>query len=161
MYVWSGSENRELAVQQLQRALAARDMDLACSQKLQSELTVEAVELRCAHQREGINMDYLKNIVVQYMSFPVQSSERMSLIPVIAMLLQFSSRELTDVHKANREAVSGSGVMSMWTMNLNSPDALQSTKAPKTVKRGARDGSNTALSSKDAHVEENRKTGAH
>ena len=65
MYVWTGSENRELAFQQLQRALAARDMDLACSQKLLAELTAEAVELRRAHQREGINMDYLKNIVVQ------------------------------------------------------------------------------------------------
>ena len=37
-------------------------------------------------------MDYLKNIVVQYMSFPVQSSEKISLIPVIAMLLQFTAK---------------------------------------------------------------------
>ena len=46
-------------------ALAARDLDLARCQQLLTELTAEAVELRRCHQREGINMDYLKNIVVQ------------------------------------------------------------------------------------------------
>ena len=120
---------------QLQRALAARDMDLACSQKLLAELTAEAAELRRAHQREGINMDYLKNIVVQYMTFPIQSSEKLSLVPVIAMLLQFSRKELADVQRANQEAVAS--VMSMSVVSIwsaPSSAALSSSKTPKEIK---------------------------
>lgn len=37
------------------------------------------------------------------MSFPVQSSEKLSLVPVIAMLLQFNGKELAEVQRANRE----------------------------------------------------------
>jgi hypothetical protein len=51
-------------------------------------------ELRRHAKREGVNMDYLKNVVLQYMSFPVSSPERTSLVPVIAMLLQFNAKEL-------------------------------------------------------------------
>jgi len=35
------------------------------------------------------------------MTFPIQSSEKMSLVPVIAMLLQFSPKELAEVQQAN------------------------------------------------------------
>jgi chromosome segregation ATPase len=127
------TDSRQIAFEQLQQSLAERDLELGNAHALLSEVSAEVTDLRRAHMREGINMDYLKNIVVQYMSFPVASSERMSLIPVIAMLLQFSSRELTDVHKANRDAVGGGGVMSMWGVSLNSPDALQSTKVRECV----------------------------
>ena len=135
MFVCARSENHALVSMQLQRALAARDMDLACSQKLLAELTAEAAELRRAHQREGINMDYLKNIVVQYMTFPIQSSEKLSLVPVIAMLLQFSRKELADVQRANQEAVAS--VMSMSVVSIwsaPSSAALSSSKTPKEIK---------------------------
>jgi hypothetical protein len=47
-------------------------------------------------------MDYLKNIVLQYMSFPPASPERNSLVPVLALLLQFSPTELKAAEEASR-----------------------------------------------------------
>jgi hypothetical protein len=97
------SDTRELAFQQLQAALAARDLDLARVQQSHSALSAEVSELRRHTKREGVNMDYLKNVVLQYMSFPVQAPERASLVPVIAMLLQFNVKELAQVEKALKE----------------------------------------------------------
>ncbi len=58
-------DTRELAFQQLQSVLAAKDFELAQSQQVLSELTSEIADLRKIKQREGINMDYLKNVVFQ------------------------------------------------------------------------------------------------
>ena len=46
-------------------------------------------------------MDYLKNIVLQYMSFPPSSPERNSLVPVLALLLQFTPAELKATQNAS------------------------------------------------------------
>lgn len=59
------NDTRELAFAQLQGKLAARDLELARTQQALAALQGEAGELRRTHQREGINMDYLKNIVIQ------------------------------------------------------------------------------------------------
>ena len=48
------------------------------------------------------------------MSFPAQSPERQSLVPVIAMLLQFSPREKQEVDRALRDP--GLGLGSVWTV---------------------------------------------
>jgi hypothetical protein len=39
-------------------------------------------------------------VLSQYMTFPAQSSEKMSLVPVLAMLLQFTPKELSSVQRA-------------------------------------------------------------
>lgn len=104
----SRRDTREVAFQQLQSALASRDLDLARHQQSLAQLTAEVADLRRTHQRDGINMDYLKNIVVQYMTLPVQSSERNSLVSVVAMLLQFTPKELAAVQKSDREPLWGS-----------------------------------------------------
>jgi hypothetical protein len=56
---------RELAFQQLQSSLALKDLDLARLQDSHQQLMSEVVELRCVKNRETVNMDYLKNIVLQ------------------------------------------------------------------------------------------------
>jgi len=99
------SDTRELAFQQLQAALAARDLDLARVQQSHTALSAEVSELRRHTKREGVNMDYLKNVILQYMSFPVQAPERGSLVPVIAMLLQFNVKEVAQVEKALTEPI--------------------------------------------------------
>ena len=70
-------------------------------------LSAEISELRRHTKREGVNMDYLKNVVLQYMSFPVQCPERSSLVPVIAMLLQFNTKEFAQAEKALKEPIWG------------------------------------------------------
>jgi hypothetical protein len=57
--------NRELAFQQLQSTLAKKDFELAKLQQNQSNLVAEISELRRHTKREGVNLDYLKNIVLQ------------------------------------------------------------------------------------------------
>ncbi len=56
---------RELAFQQLQEVLASRDLELAKLQQKHSEIVAEVSELRKIRKREGLNIDYLKNIVIQ------------------------------------------------------------------------------------------------
>ena len=91
----------------MQSALAAKDFELAQVQQMLTDLTTEITELRKIKQREGINMDYLKNVVIQYMTFPINSSERNALVPVLAMLLQFSPKEMMEIQKSNRDPIWG------------------------------------------------------
>lgn len=58
-------DNREVAFQQLQSALAGKDLELARLQQAQTEQAAELAEMRRVTKREGVNMDYLKNIVLQ------------------------------------------------------------------------------------------------
>jgi chromosome segregation ATPase len=58
-------DTREIAFQQLQSALARKDYELAQAQQILNDLSSEMNELRKIKQREGINMDYLKNVVFQ------------------------------------------------------------------------------------------------
>eukprot|EP01041_Mallomonas_annulata_P001349 gene1349-2601_t len=94
------SDTRDIAFQQIQSALAARDLSLARLQHAHTVLSSEVTELRRVRKREGVNMDYLKNIVIQFMSFPTNSPERCSLVPVIAMLLQFSVDEVMAIEQS-------------------------------------------------------------
>jgi hypothetical protein len=98
------SENREMALQQMQHMLETKDMELARLHQAQTRLTSEVGELRRVARREGVNMDYLKNIVLQYMVFPVASDERQQLVPVLATLLQFNPKEVAEVEKSAQEA---------------------------------------------------------
>ena len=59
------SNNREIAFQQLQTTLEQKDFELAKLQQNQSNLMAEISELRRHTKREGVNLDYLKNIVLQ------------------------------------------------------------------------------------------------
>eukprot|EP00638_Chattonella_subsalsa_P009496 CAMPEP_0117741610 /NCGR_PEP_ID=MMETSP0947-20121206/5030_1 /TAXON_ID=44440 /ORGANISM="Chattonella subsalsa, Strain CCMP2191" /LENGTH=595 /DNA_ID=CAMNT_0005557929 /DNA_START=40 /DNA_END=1824 /DNA_ORIENTATION=- len=65
------------------------------------KLSLQVKELRREHRRGDVNMEYLKNVVVNYMSLNTSSSARKSLVPVISMLLQFSPQELQQVQSAH------------------------------------------------------------
>jgi hypothetical protein len=56
---------RETAFVKLQSSLAAKDLQLAELQQMHSSLLAEVAELRRTSRREGCNMDYLKNVVLQ------------------------------------------------------------------------------------------------
>jgi hypothetical protein len=49
--------------------LASKDFELAQAQQNLHALGQEVLELRKVKQREGINMDYLKNVVLQVSVF--------------------------------------------------------------------------------------------
>jgi hypothetical protein len=96
-------DSREFAFLQLQKSLADRDFELADAVQKYSALNAEVESLRRVSRRENVNMDYLKNIILQFMTFPVTSPERISLIPVIATLLQFNPKEIVEVDKVAKD----------------------------------------------------------
>jgi len=98
-------EIRDKLVASLTAKLEERDGDLASA-----ELTVETKEnqveeLARVHRREGVNLDYLKSIVVQYLAKPPGSSERTALLPVLATLLQFDASDYQAI-EAGKQKVS-------------------------------------------------------
>jgi hypothetical protein len=62
MYAYSVAhrDTRELAFQQVQTALALKDLELARLQQGHTHLVAEVADLRRVAKREGVNMDYLK-----------------------------------------------------------------------------------------------------
>ncbi len=98
----SHRDARELAFIQLQEALMTRDMEVAQHYQARTALEKELDSLRRSAKRDGVNMAYLKNVVLQFMTFPMAAPERLSLVPVIATLLQFTREESKNAITAAR-----------------------------------------------------------
>ncbi|KAI9920672.1 hypothetical protein PsorP6_001631 [Peronosclerospora sorghi] len=75
-------------------------------------------------RRDGVNMEYLKNVVVQYLAFPPGSSQQARLVPVLATLLQFTAADQHEIQRAcGRRATS-------WTA-WRSRDVERHAPAPR------------------------------
>jgi len=96
-------EIRENLIAQLTEKLEKYDGDLATAEidVVKAEDRVES--LARVHRREGVNMDYLKSIVVQYLAKPPGSSERTALLPVLATLLQFDESDYKAIEKGKQQ----------------------------------------------------------
>mmetsp|Transcript_28131 Transcript_28131/g.99964 ORF Transcript_28131/g.99964 Transcript_28131/m.99964 type:complete len:109 (-) Transcript_28131:92-418(-) len=68
----------EVSDLQLQLAAAQRDVDA----------------VKRADLRGGVNMEYVKNVILRYMTVPQNSSEQQTLIPVLATILQFTPEDV-------------------------------------------------------------------
>lgn len=66
-------------------------------ERMQSE--IEALHRSLSAAGPGVNMEYLKNVVLRYMTFGSTATESKSLVPVIATLLQFSEAEVQRIVK--------------------------------------------------------------
>jgi hypothetical protein len=86
-------EARDKALARLNHALSERDGELAHAEKRIVEAESQVEELNRIHRREDVNMDYLKSIVVQFLSLAPGTSERAALLPVLATLLQFDAND--------------------------------------------------------------------
>jgi len=84
---------RNQIVQRLTDKLASRDGELASAEYTNHKIEDQVEELCKMQRREDVNIDYLKSIIVQYLSKPPGSSERNALLPVIATLLQFTDSD--------------------------------------------------------------------
>jgi hypothetical protein len=65
-----------------------------------SHFNEEMTALMRTQRRNGVNMEYLKNVVVQYMSFRPGSSHQKRLVPVISTLLQFTNEDMKEIKKS-------------------------------------------------------------
>uniref|UniRef100_A0A7R9U638 GRIP domain-containing protein n=1 Tax=Pinguiococcus pyrenoidosus TaxID=172671 RepID=A0A7R9U638_9STRA len=100
------AENRDIALARLQAVVEAKDLELAnlTNKMLALRRDIETIQTR--QHREvsgGVNAEYLKNVLVEYLSFPAGSSERKVLFPVLAMLLQFDQ---SDLHRISEGSAS-------------------------------------------------------
>jgi chromosome segregation ATPase len=82
---------RNQMVERLAEKLQRHDDELASTEYANKQIEREVEELSRIHRREDVNLDYLKSTIVQFLSKPPGSSERVALLPVIATLLQFDS----------------------------------------------------------------------
>ena len=77
---------------------------------------------------KGLEIPYLRDIILKYMSFPAGSNERHTLVPVIATLLKFTTQDLRGVEAG---AVPQSLVDS-WSGVLRSSSAAASSSTNVT-----------------------------
>jgi len=84
---------RDTMLYKLTEKLINHDSDLASAEYTAQQTEAQIEELCRMQRREDINIDYLKSIVVQYLSKPPGSSERSALLPVLATLLQFDKKD--------------------------------------------------------------------
>merc|ERR1712176_1614386 len=96
-------EIRDKLIQNLTQKLEAGDGDLADAEQTVLKKEDQVEELARVHRREGVNMDYLKSIVVQYLAKPPGSSERTALLPVLATLLQFDANDYKAIEEGKEK----------------------------------------------------------
>ena len=71
-----------------------------------------------SQSRAQVNLDYLKSILVRFLSFEPSHPQRKALIPVIATILQFSPDEVRNVERV--KAGSSGGWLSMLGVGIGS-----------------------------------------
>ena len=100
-------EIRDRMIECLTQKLEEGDGNLASAEIVVEKKEDEVEHLARVHRREGVNMDYLKSTVVQYLAKPPGSSERSALLPVLATLLQFDAEDYKAIE-------SGKDKVSWW-----------------------------------------------
>jgi len=90
-------EIREELMSKLTQELSSRDIELAVVEKAVLDAEEQVEELCRIKRREDVNLDYLKSVVVKFLSLPTGSSEKASLLPVLATLLQFDEEDYKSI----------------------------------------------------------------
>lgn len=96
-------EIRDAIIERMKSKLLDNDGDLATHEKELQEVQTQLEELCRIKRREDVNLDYLKSIVVQYLSLPPGSSERAGLLPVLATLLQFNDTDYRTIEEGKNK----------------------------------------------------------
>ena len=96
-------EARNNTIEHLRKALVSKDDELAVVEAEREKAEKDVEELCRVKRREDVNVDYLKSIIVQYLSLPPGSTERAGLLPVIATLLQFDPRDYRRIEEGKNK----------------------------------------------------------
>jgi chromosome segregation ATPase len=127
---------RDKTIETIKTALLERDGELAHAEKKVIDVESQVEELCRVRRREDVNLDYLKDIVVKYLSLPPGSSERARLLPVLATLLQFNALDYQTIEEGKKK-VSWWGSVSPTLINAPEAGATQSGSAEVSVTREA------------------------
>ena len=121
-------EIRDRMIETLTQKLEQGDGDLASAEITVVKKEDEVEQLARVNRREGVNMDYLKSVVVEYLAKPPGSSERSALLPVLATLLQFEPEDYVAIEQ-------GKDKVSWWgeiiPTYLEAPKPLPTTLPPQ------------------------------
>ena len=74
----------------------------------------ELSDMQRSHKRGDVDLDYLKNVVTQYVSACKDDSQHQVLFPVIATLLQLSPGEITKVESRRASSTQAAGLLSSF-----------------------------------------------
>ncbi|KAJ8603235.1 hypothetical protein CTAYLR_003825 [Chrysophaeum taylorii] len=83
----------------LHRSLKKREAEVADLHHKISKLKALLADARRGLHRDNLDVEYVKNVVVHYLSLPSGSSERTSLVPVLATVLQFTDADMKRLAK--------------------------------------------------------------
>jgi len=95
--IQANEDRREL--ERVTRELKEKESSLLSANRAVSDIRSEASDLRRVSKREGVNMEYLKNIMVQYLSLR-DTAQKQTLERVVGTLLQFSPKESKQIEQA-------------------------------------------------------------
>lgn len=123
-------EVRDKMVDKLTEKLEVQDVDLAKAEYNVKHYENQVEELCRIRRREDVNLDYLKGIVVQYLSKPPGSSEREALLPVLATLLQFDSNDYKTIEDGKNKLSWWGGVSPILITPPTPKPARQEQAAP-------------------------------
>jgi hypothetical protein len=123
-------EIRDRLVARLTQKLEQYDGDLASAEINVVKAEDQVESLARVHRREGVNMDYLKSIVVQYLAKPPGSSERAALLPVLATLLQFDQSDYKAIEEGKQKVSWWGDIIPTY---ITGPDAPMSPPPRSTL----------------------------
>jgi DNA repair exonuclease SbcCD ATPase subunit len=132
-------EVRDKLVDKLTEKLEVQDVDLAKAEYNMKQYENQVEQLCRIRRREDVNLDYLKSIVVQYLSKPPGSSEREALLPVLATLLQFDANDYKTIEDGKNRISWWGGISPILitppTTNAAVPEAAPLLSAEISVSR--------------------------
>ena len=92
-------------VEKLQSQLQEAFKDVESHRNAENALRKVVASLQRISVVEGVNMTYLRNVVLKYLCFRPESMERLRLVPVLASMLNFSKKELSRMEGASASMV--------------------------------------------------------
>ena len=115
-------EIREAAVLRMMKTLVGKDGEYADMEMKYISVREQLEEYSRRARRDDLNVDYLKGVLVQYLSLPAGSSERKSLLSVLATLLQFGPDDYSAIEQ-------GYNQVSWWNWGAVTPKEIGVKKA--------------------------------
>jgi hypothetical protein len=99
-----------LRIRELAKDLADSEATLRLFQEQAAALKVRINELERSEKRDGLNMDYLKNVVFAYATSDVDdTAKRGPLVLALGRLLEFSEEEVAKIREKDRAAEAARG----------------------------------------------------
>ena len=96
-------EIREAAVRRMMKTLVGRDGEVADMEMKYTQVKKQLEEYSRMSQRNDVNVEYLKGVLVKYLGLPSGSSERKSLLGVLATLLQFGPEDYKSIEQGYKQ----------------------------------------------------------